>query len=184
MPLAWAYAAMFGWQGEISSSITPNLNQAAGLGYYSLALIQQLAHFSVPAFLFVSGFFIAYAAKSANNAMSWKMLRVRIYKLLWPYFIWSLAVFILQAVQGRPFSVGEYIAKLLTGKTLGPFYYVPMVIQLYLLSPVLYRLGKKHPAMLLASSAAIQLMAVGYFYLVLGQANVQTQVMNYDCLFI
>lgn len=178
----WAYAALFGWQGELSPVLTPSLSQAAGLGYYSLAFIQQLPYFSVPAFLFISGFFIAYAAQ--GGVVSWKMLRTRIYKLLWPYFIWSLVVFILQAFQGRTFSVGEYLVKLLTGKTLGPFYYIPMLIQFFLLSPFLYRLGKKHPVVLLTSAAAIQLMAVGYYYLVLGRANLPAEVINYTCLFV
>ena len=55
----WGYTAMFWWADRYRQvGSLPNYDQMGSLPYYVLAVIQQLAQFSVPAFLFISGFFI------------------------------------------------------------------------------------------------------------------------------
>lgn len=182
----WGLILQFGWQGQLSPrAIIPDQSQASGLSYYSLVAIQQLCYFGVPAFLFISGFFIAYTAQGTNNGrVSWKVVRTRIYKLFWPYIIWSVAVFIVEGFQGRTFSIDAYFVQLLTGKTLGPYYYVPMLCQLYLLSPFVCRLGKDHPYALLALAGMLQLVCLGYYYLKLGGADLPGAPLENGWLFI
>ena len=97
-----------------------------------------------------------------------KVIRTRILKLLWPYLIWSIAIFVAEGVLGTTYSVSEYLVQLLTGKTLGPFYFVPMLFQFYILSPVICRLGKSHPVALLSIAAGLQLAGLAYVYVELG----------------
>jgi surface polysaccharide O-acyltransferase-like enzyme len=147
-------------------------------------LVQQLALFSVPVFLFISGFFVAYASRSHVQDLSWKVVQTRMLNLLWPYLIWSIVVFAGKGLQGEVFTPTQYIRLLLTGGVTEGYYFVPLLCQLYLLSPIISRLGKNRPILLLAIAAAIQLLASSLFYLQLGRVQVPGTVLESGWLFI
>lgn len=161
----WGYTAMFWWVHRYRQVTPPNYDQVGTLPYYSLVAIQQLALFSVPAFLFISGFFIAYAARGSQPTLSWKVVRVRITNLLWPYFVWSLVIFVGDFVQGVSYPLAEYLRRLAVGGATGAYFFVPLLCQFYLLSPFIARWGKVRSGQLLLASALIQLTMVGLLYL-------------------
>jgi len=159
---------MFWWTHRFVPGIAvPNYDQYGSLSYYALIAIIKLTSFAVPAFLFVSGFFIAYASRGKQSTLSWKIIRTRITNLLIPYLIWSFVLF------GADFARScldtcktetplSYLWKLLSG---GAYWYVPLIIQCYLLSPFLVPLAKKRWKLAILIGAFTQLGAIMVTYL-------------------
>lgn len=161
----WGFTAMFWWPHRYLPVDSPNFEQMGSLAYYSLLLVQQLIMFSVPTFLFVSGYFMAFATKRQASTVSWKIVGSRIWLLLIPYVLWSLLFFAGDFAQGAVRSLPGYLELLITGGTSPAYYFVPLLIQLYLLSPLLVPLAKRRPLFMLLVAGAIQLAVRTLVYL-------------------
>ena len=153
----WAFTAMFWWPHRYLPVESPNFAQMGSLTYYALLLVQQLIMFAVPAFLFVSGYFMAFATKRQASTVSWKIVRSRIWLLLIPYLLWSLLFFAGDIAQGTAYTLPVYLELLITGRTSPAYYFVPLLIQLYLLSPLIVPLAKRVPVPTLLVATAVQL---------------------------
>jgi fucose 4-O-acetylase-like acetyltransferase len=156
--------------GRYFPDTTTNYNQMGSLSYYALLVVIKLTLFSVPAFLFVSGFFIAYAARGSRSDLSWKMIRVRIINLLVPYLIWSLIIFFGLWLQScvrecQLDTLSTYLAKLALGKADPIYWYIIVICQLYLLAPLLIPVAKIRWRLLLLIAALIQFSASAITYL-------------------
>jgi peptidoglycan/LPS O-acetylase OafA/YrhL len=158
------YTSMFWWAHRYRDVASPNFDQLGTLPYYGLVVLQQLSLFSVPAFLFISGFFIAYAARGSRSSLSWKVVRTRVIALLWPYLTWSAVVFAADALEGRTYTLLGYLGGILLGRAVGAYFFIPLLIQFYALSPLLAPLAKRRGWALLASSVLIQLVVVALAY--------------------
>jgi peptidoglycan/LPS O-acetylase OafA/YrhL len=169
---SWGYTAMFWWTDRYRPVAVPNFDQAGTLPYYVLVVIRQLTVFCVPAFVFVSGFFVAYANRGKQSSVNWKMVRARITNLLIPYTIWSIVIFAADAVQGTLYSPLGYLGRFATGQVSPGYYFAPLLCQLYLLSPLLAPVAKTHGKQLLAASAGIQLFVMSFKYLGLAGIDV------------
>lgn len=181
----WGFTAMFYWTDRYRQvGSLPNYDQRGSLPYYVLLVIQQLAEFSVPAFLFISGFFTAYAASGNPPVLRWKVVKARIGNLLWPYCIWSLAIFAGDWLQGIHYSLLEYLRRLAVGDATAAYFYVPLLCQFYLLSPLIARFGKTRGGLLVGLSAAIQLVATVLLYLPLFGVDLPGVIYNNPWLFI
>lgn len=161
----WGFIAMFWWVHRYRPVTPPNYDQLGTLSYYALTAINQLALFSVPAFLFISGLFITYAARGSSPVLSWKVVKARLINLFWPYLIWSMVIFAGDGLLGTVYSPAEYIGKLVTGNAVGAYFFIPLLAQFYLLAPFLVRWAKARPGLLLTLSALLQLVMVGIPYL-------------------
>ena len=154
---AWGHTAMFFWAHRFRQVESPNFDQFRSLTYYVLLAIERLAWFSVPAFLFVAGFSMAYSAAGDRVATSWKTVRARISHILWPYLIWSLVVFLGDASFLKiTYSPVEYLRRLATGGAVGLYYFVPLLLQFYVMSPLITRAAKKKPVVVLVCAGGIQ----------------------------
>jgi len=156
---------MFWWTDRYRPVTTPNYDQFGTPGYYGLAAVQKLAVFCVPAFLFTSGFFIAYAARSSRSTLNWKMVKVRIRNLLVPYLIWSGVIFLGDFLQGITYAPVEYLRQLAFGEVVAPYFYIPLLCQLYLLSPLLVPMAKTRGRQLLFVSMLVLLSVLSLRYL-------------------
>jgi surface polysaccharide O-acyltransferase-like enzyme len=126
-------------------------------------VIKQLTPFSVPVFLVVSGYFIAFASRAG---LSWKMVRMRIRDLLIPYLIWSVVVMALDTVFGTRFSLGQIVVNLLVGNASPVYYYVPLICQLFVLSPFLVPLIRSSNwKKVLAAAGLLQILLMVFQYL-------------------
>jgi len=161
----WGQISIFLWAHRYRSVISPNWDRIGSLDYYALLTIRQICMFAVPAFLFISGFFIAFAAIGSQNTLKWKVIKVRIVSLLVPYFIWSLIVFLLDYLQGTVLSPLGYITTFFTVGAIGPYYFIPLLCYLYLLSPYIIRFAKARWKLALGVSIIIQLFAISLRYL-------------------
>ncbi|MCL4262320.1 MAG: acyltransferase [Anaerolineae bacterium] len=158
----WGYTALFwftfGEWGDV------NFSAVGSPSYFGLRFIEQLIAFSIAAFLVVSGFFIAFAARRSAS-VSWGTVRSRIVYLIVPYLLWSAAIFLFDFVQGERYTPRQYVVRLLTGGVTDGYYYVPMLCQMFLLSPLLVRLARWNWRVLLGGTAVILLAVQSITYL-------------------
>jgi peptidoglycan/LPS O-acetylase OafA/YrhL len=158
------FTAMFWWVHRYRDVVSPNFDQMGSLPYYVLVTMQQLATFGVPAFLFISGFFVAYATRGNPPTLSWKTVGNRVLNLLRPYLIWSAVFFVGDALQGKTYTWLGYLGGIVFGQAVRAYFFVPLVIQFYLLSPLLVRVARHKPKALLILSALVQTVAIGLLY--------------------
>lgn len=133
----WGFVAMFWWTDRYQPVSVPNFDQMGSAAYYALRSIEQLIIFAIPSFLFVSGFFLAFATGRNRSKVGWDVIFTRIRNLLIPYLIWSCVLIGLEVLLGRRLSLGELVRILVTGQATDAYYFIPVLIQLYLLAPLL-----------------------------------------------
>lgn len=183
----WGFIAMFWWVHRYRPVASPNYDQMGTLPYYALASLNQVALFSVPAFLFISGLFITYAARGSPPVLSRKVLRTRLVNLFWPYLIWSLVIFFGDGLLGTVYAPLEYLEKLVRGGAVRAYFFIPLLAQLYLLSPLLVRWAKARPWRLLGLSGLLQLALVAAPYVGAfwgASAAVQQALQRLDWVFV
>jgi membrane-bound acyltransferase YfiQ involved in biofilm formation len=161
---SWGFIAMFWWTDRYLPVTVPNFDQLGGLSYYALRVIEQLIVFSIPAFLFVSGFFIAVVTGRSRRTVEWELVGARIKNLVIPYLIWTALIFAGELLQGRTHTGMEYLKGFLLGQATPAFYYVPLLSQMYLLSPFLVPIAKTRWRWLLLGAGLLQLAAQGLIY--------------------
>jgi membrane-bound acyltransferase YfiQ involved in biofilm formation len=162
----WGQIAMFNWTDRYRPVTVPNYDQVGTLNDYILVVIRQLTAFAIPAFLFCSGFFVAFASRGARGEFTWRMVRTRLINLLIPYLIWSNLWYVLNTLLNRGQPPGDYIPWLVTGMAAGgSYYFVPLMCQFFLLSPFIVRLAKTRPNVLLIVAGSVQAVALACKYL-------------------
>jgi peptidoglycan/LPS O-acetylase OafA/YrhL len=161
----WGLIAMSQWAERYRNLIGPYYDFLNSLTFYVLIVIRKLAVFSVPAFLFFSGFFVAYAARGSQPLHRWKITKLRVISLVVPYVIWSVVIFITDTFQGYVLSPSKYIIRLLYGGAIPEYYFVPLLIQFYLLSPLIIPIAKKKGKLVLLAAALLQVGMVSLTYL-------------------
>lgn len=164
---AYGFLAMFNWTNAYRDVAVPNYDMMGSASYYALIFIRQLDSFAIPSFLFVSGFFVAFASGSSGK-MKWDAVKSRVLKFIAPFLLWTILFFVMQPTLPRTVNI-----------FLRTYYYIPLAIQYYLLSPYLGPLAKKHWKALLIGTAVIQIvvMSLGYFnYFRLDFPGMQTAI--------
>jgi membrane-bound acyltransferase YfiQ involved in biofilm formation len=129
-----------------------------------LIILRQLAVFCVPAFLFSTGFFVAYAARGNQSQLTWKITLRRIVFILIPYILWSLVWFVFDYSQGSVYTISEYVRRLFLGAANNTYFYVIVICQLYLLSPIIVPLIKKYWKLSLGAAAFILFFSLALRY--------------------
>lgn len=151
---AYGVQAMVFWVDRYRQVAVPNYDLVGTLPYELTVLIRQLNTFAVPAFLFISGFFLAFLARGEKSKVTWKSMMPRITTLLFPFVVWTIIRYIL--LRKLPTSLDDI---------LDPYHFVPLLIQYYLLAPVLVPFAKRHPRILLFITSALLLFVQGLRYL-------------------
>jgi peptidoglycan/LPS O-acetylase OafA/YrhL len=153
----WGFVALYFWAHRyLSPEALLLYDPSAQPAYYVLRLVEQLIIFCIPAFLFVSGVFIAITAGRKQKTVGWNLVGIRLRDLLIPYLIWSLLLLGLMAAEGITYSPSDYLAILATGRANPAYYYVILLCQFYLLSPLLVPLARERPWLLLVAAGIIQ----------------------------
>ena len=110
--------------------------------WFVFLTLDQLFRFSVPLFVFISGYTLY--SKYARNFKYWDFYWRRATRVLPWYFIWSLIIYIYINLTVKPGFVNYPAWKLIfLGKVDYHLYFVSMIFQLYLLFPVLLWLYKR-----------------------------------------
>ncbi len=92
------------------------------------------------------------------------MLISRIKHLVVPYLLWSTLLLILLAIQGTVLSPVQYVKVYLTGGANPAYYYVPLLTQLLLLSPLMIPAARAHWVTLLLITGVVQLVVQLLYY--------------------
>jgi peptidoglycan/LPS O-acetylase OafA/YrhL len=154
---AWGQTAAFYWAHTFRAVQSPNFDQFGAPWYYASVLIERWAWFSVPAFLFASGFSIGYAGGRGTASVSWATVRARTTLVIRPYLLWSVVIFLGDALLLRTrYPWGEYLRRLAVGGAVGPYYFVPLLVQFLILSPFITRWAKRSAGTLLFAAAIVQ----------------------------
>jgi surface polysaccharide O-acyltransferase-like enzyme len=162
----FGFIALFWWTNRYRPVAVPNFDQLWTAIFCVLLVIREITLFSVPAFLFVSGYFIAYAFHPNITKKGYETIKPRIMNLLIPYLIWSIIIFVFSYILiGDKLNLSEYIVRLVLGRATDPYFYIPIILQLYLLAPILVRLAINNWKRLLIISIILRIFVVVWNYL-------------------
>jgi membrane-bound acyltransferase YfiQ involved in biofilm formation len=147
------------WQGDRYRGVAvPDYGQIGSLAYWALSVLCQLALVSVPAFVVIAAFSANYARARANS--DWKAIRAWVLNLLVPYLVWSAIVLLGSRLGGSTRTPLQALGDVITGTVSYGFFFVPLLIQFYFLSPLLFRFARSSPRMLLIISIGLHLILV------------------------
>jgi surface polysaccharide O-acyltransferase-like enzyme len=110
---------------------------------------QQLFNFAVPAFIFISGYWLSRKPiKSLNDYK--EFLTRRMSRILVPYFLWSFVYIIYEALISRKVAVLHILTMLVKGSAPGPNYYwfIILIAQFYIMTPFLQYLNRSRYGLL------------------------------------
>lgn len=127
--------------------------------------IDQLTRFSVPVFVALSGFALSKKYEHDNLCVIpfyWSRLK----KLVPLYALWSgISIWVLSFSQawssGGP--AHPIWLRLLRGEADYQFYFVPMILQLYAIFPLIRKIVSKYPVVSLLGAMSVQLLAFWIF---------------------
>ena len=149
---AYGFSAMFEWTDRYRPVSVPNYDQVGSLSYYALLFVRNLDAFAIPAFIFVTGYFVAFLSRGNRSNISWTIIFSRIKVLLIPFTLWTLIR--LGLMKDIPDNVHDVLSH---------YYYIVLVIQFYLLAPLLVPLARKSWFLLVALAALIEISTDGIF---------------------
>lgn len=123
-------------------------------------LINRSLSYAVPVFIFLSGFTSFYSYNKNFRYISF--LKKKFQKILIPYFIWCLIYYFSYVAAGyNNFDIIYLIKRLITGNMCYHLYFIIILVQLYLLSPIFNYVFKKYNSqIILIVSAIITLICV------------------------
>jgi len=113
--------------------------EGGGFNFFWSVAMRNLALCSLPLFLFVSGYLIGKV-----HCDTWadyrQYLTKRVSRVVVPYLFWSVVFIGLRLVREEGFGPVDGVIALLTGQADGPYYFILMMIQFYILAPLLARM--------------------------------------------
>ena len=135
---------------------------------------RNLLNFSVPLFLAISGYFLAKKKiESLDDYLAF--IKKYIARVYIPFFIWSSAWFCLAVlIYGKP--IIYEIMKLVSFQSSGPYYFIALIIQYYLLLPILSRLANIKG---LAICIAISIIMTGIIFYLRYYNNIELPLIIY-----
>ncbi len=161
----WVMTGMFWWTDRyVPGASIPDFSALGGASYWTIRVIDQFFVISLPIFLLTTGFFVAGTIGRGDTRHDWRTVFNRIRVLLIPYLLWSAVYVAMRYVFGERFSISEVLAMVVLGTAVIPFYYVPLLIELYILAPFVVALAKKRWSILLLIAALCQLVVVTAAY--------------------
>ncbi|MHC4397297.1 MAG: acyltransferase [Planctomycetota bacterium] len=109
------------------------------LGQWSSFLLvayRELLNFAVPAFIFISGYWLS--KREVKSLKDYKtFLGRRLPRVLVPYLFWSLIILGSAVIKTGDINIYQIIRKLLTGTASNVYYFIIVIVQLYIITPLL-----------------------------------------------
>lgn len=152
----WAlYAWTDRYQYLLPANFDPYVDPFNTPEWFILMLAKVLSNFCVPAFFFVSGFFVAYAIDKRTGNVPWKTIKNRLLGLIFPFIIWT-SIFV--AVNAVINSTTQPIDFVLPFIGVGGFWFIPTLFQFYLLARWVVVLAQKNWKILLLCTGLLQVI--------------------------
>ncbi|MGK6352534.1 acyltransferase [Parapedobacter sp. DT-150] len=119
----------------------------SGLNFYLCVALKQAVNFSVPLFLFISGFFMA--KKEVKDFNSYKrFLYKQLPRIFIPFLVWSSFYSVFNYYQNG--DILSVFINFITFQSTVPFYFICLIIQYYILLPLIVYLGKSLKGVMLS----------------------------------
>jgi peptidoglycan/LPS O-acetylase OafA/YrhL len=160
-----AFAAL----SVIAIHVTAGYVAVSGAAY----VWNQAMRYAVPLFIILSGFLLYYAEKGRPPLSYRDFLQKRFNKILWPYLFWTMLYVVYSGrKQWGEWLSGDYMQPfllggkhLLMGTGYVHLYFLLIMLQLYMLYPLLRQWLEKHAFSLLLVSFMLTLFAQTMIYL-------------------
>ncbi|NSJ92840.1 acyltransferase, partial [Coprococcus sp. MSK.21.13] len=137
------------------------INSAEGSVSYNVSLsLNQIARFSVPLFLFLSGLGLGISYKKDESYF--KFLKKRIFKIIPPYILWGSLYLILIQKNYDYKTWGELFLK--GDKVFYHLYYIPLIMTLYIIFPILYPLFKRIEGVIISLLISLGVTYFAHYY--------------------
>jgi surface polysaccharide O-acyltransferase-like enzyme len=102
----------------------------------------QMFDFGVPAFIFISGYWLSKKPiESLKDYITFLMRRLP--RVLVPYLFWSSLLLAYDAVKTGNVNPQEIIFKLLMGRAIFPYFFIILIAQFYVITPLLQHINRK-----------------------------------------
>lgn len=153
---------------HVTSTFLDGESRVRLLGMNPAFLLNQAARFAVPLFVLLSGWSLGLAGRPASWAAFW---RKKARRFLPPFLLWSLLYAFSEAGYDpaallRQFRDGWWRVRIfLLGQAAPHLYYIPLLFQFYLLSPLLLRWVRKRPGWTLGCAFFSTLLLTGWHML-------------------
>jgi surface polysaccharide O-acyltransferase-like enzyme len=125
--------------------------KSTAMGGWSLFFVvtyRQLLNFAVPAFIFISGYWLS--KKPINSLEDYRVfLMKRFSRVLIPYLFWSVILLGYAAIREHKFDIYQMIFKLLTGRATTIYFFIMVISQLYIITPLLQYINRKRYGLIL-----------------------------------
>lgn len=137
------------------------INSVEGSVSYNVSLsLNQIARFSVPLFLFLSGLGLGISYKKDESYF--KFLRKRVFKIIPPYILWGSLYLILIQKNYDYKTWGELFLK--GDKVFYHLYYIPLIMTLYIIFPILYPLFKRIEGVIISLLISLGVTYFAHYY--------------------
>jgi surface polysaccharide O-acyltransferase-like enzyme len=143
---AYGLQAMFQWTDRYRSVTVPNYDMIGSPAFHVTMLIRVLVFFAVPAFFFVSGYFVGIMARGSGTPLKWTTAVPRIKVLAIPFVLWTVVRYVL--LGSVPTSLDEIM---------NPYFFIPVLVQFYLVAGLIAALAMTRWKLVLLVAGAMQL---------------------------
>jgi len=115
---------------------------------FFIVTYRQLLNFAVPVFVFISGYWLS--KKQIKSLHDYKTFLIRrLSRVLIPYLFWSLVLIGYEAAKTHDVDVYRIILKLLTGGVVKGYFFIILITQLYIITPLLQYINSKSYGLIL-----------------------------------
>ncbi|MCD8065767.1 MAG: acyltransferase [Oscillospiraceae bacterium] len=142
---------------HITSNFVLAETRFSAFGINPAFLLNQVCRFAVPGFLLLSGTGLSLSRREESYGA---FVKRRMAKTLPAYLVWCAVYFL----EKGDYSAGTLLVGLVTGNLAAHLYFIIILLQLYLLFPLLHRLAERRGAALTAVSLAVSLALQSALY--------------------
>jgi surface polysaccharide O-acyltransferase-like enzyme len=125
------------------------------------ALINRALLFAVPAFLLLTTVLLTRKLLKDRDLKTYYQKRIS--GVLTPYLLWSLPHAAVFYAGAKRFHFGEFALRLLTGKSFFHLYFLGLILQLYLVLPLLVPLVRRRPPFALIALTTLAVTLAVYW---------------------
>jgi len=116
--------------------------------FFFLVAYRQLLNFAVPAFIFISGYWLS--KEPIKSLKDYKTFLIKRLSLIFiPYLFWAFILLGYAVVKTHDINVYRIIFKLLTGGAGRGYFFIILIAQLYVITPLLQYINRKPYALIL-----------------------------------
>lgn len=135
--------------------------QFDSLGHVFEIALRESFNFAVPLFLTISGFFIGRKCYNKSEDYLY-LLKKQVIRVYLPAILWSIPMVIWKIIKG--YDIGASLVKGVVLMSFDPYYFVILVMQFYVLTPILVRLSlSKWGGVIIVAINAAFVFILNYF---------------------